>query len=390
MPIQKQKPIENTEELQTVQGVMSEDDLKAKYAKVNFPLEYQSFSDMFETLGAEKMTVTITNKDGQSTEHTITAQEVDEKAYLLLQARDEKALVTAIPASPDHAYVVVSGLTESAVTTMKQDGIATAMCVETSEGRFQSIVKLNRCDEEKRAAIESTLVNRYGNGEKNPVAIPSFYSATTDRMPRIVNMNTIAPALGAARLIERLDEKAALYAGQEASMKAYAAQVAQERELELKKIPPVVTNGQPYIESPDRVSQQQANQTASYSSMIDSILAFLRDLAKKMAQLFTRAFTAAPGLSVQKHDQEPARWLTKRGVWSEQELSQGILPDNKINTEIKKTLKQDAPKQEVVQDVQQKVAAIKAEVAQQQEQQAQAQEQTQDAPSQASHKRRRR
>ena len=62
MPIQKQKPIENTEELQTVQGVMSEDDLKAKYAKVNFPLEYQSFSDMFETLGAEKMTVTITNK----------------------------------------------------------------------------------------------------------------------------------------------------------------------------------------------------------------------------------------------------------------------------------------------------------------------------------------
>ena len=186
MPIQKQKPIENTEELQTVQGVMSEDDLKAKYAKVNFPLEYQSFSDMFETLGAEKMTVTITNKDGQSTEHTITAQEVDEKAYLLLQARDEKALVTAIPASPDHAYVVVSGLTESAVTTMKQDGIATAMCVETSEGRFQSIVKLNRCDEEKRAAIESTLVNRYGNGEKNPVAIPSFYSATTDRMPRIV------------------------------------------------------------------------------------------------------------------------------------------------------------------------------------------------------------
>ena len=150
------------------------------------------------------MTITIT-KDGQATEHTITAQEVDEKAYLLLQARDEKALVTAIPSSPDHSYVVVSGLTESAVTTMKADGIATAMCVETSEGRFQSIIKLNRCEESQRAAIESTLVHRYGNGEKNPVAIPSFYSATTDRMPRIVNMTAAAPALGAARLIERLD-----------------------------------------------------------------------------------------------------------------------------------------------------------------------------------------
>lgn len=392
MSVQKQNPIENTEESPTMQSVMSEEDLKAKYSKTNFPLEYQSFSDMFETLGAEKMTVTITNKDGQAVEHTITAGEVEQKAYLLLQARDEKALVTAIPASGEHSYVVVSGLTESAVTTMKQDGISTAMCLETSEGRFQSIVKLNKCGEEQRAAIENTLIHRYGNGEKSPVAIPSFYSATTDRMPRIVNLTTAAPALGAARLIERLDEKAALYAGQEASMKAYAAQQAQERELELKKIPPVTINGQPYIESPDRVSQQQANQTASYSSMIDSILAFLRDLARKMAQLFTRAFTAAPGLSVQKHDSEPARWLTKKGVWSEQELSQGILPDNKINQEIKATMKMEAPREEVKQEVQQQVAAIKAEVAQQQEQQAQAQEQTmeQDTPSQAAHKRRRR
>ena len=251
MPVQKQKPVEFVEESQTVKAAMSEDDLKAKYAKENFPLEYQSFSDMFETLGAEKMIVTIT-KDGQSTEHTITAQEVDEKAYLLLQARDEKALVTAIPASGEHSYVVVSGLTEASVTTMKADGIATAMCVETSEGRFQSIIKLNKCSEEQRAAIENTLVNRYGNGEKSPVAIPSFYSATTDRMPRIVNLNTAAPALGAARLIERLDEKAAQYAGQEASMKAYAAQVAQEKEQELKAQRIITADGQqPYIKSPD-------------------------------------------------------------------------------------------------------------------------------------------
>jgi len=390
MSVQKQKIIENVEESQVLKNVMSEDDLKTKYSKELFPLEYQSFSDMFETLSAEKMTITIT-KDGQAVEHTITAGEVDQKAYLLLQARDEKALVTAIPSSPDHAYVVVSGLTEASVTTMKQDGVASAMCVETSEGRFQSIVKLNKCDESQRAAIENTLVNRYGNGEKSAVAIPSFYSATTDRMPRIVNLNTAAPALGAARLIERLDEKAALYAGQEASMKAYAAQQAQERELELKKPPIITTNGQSYIESPDRVSQQQANQTAGYSSMIDSILAFLRDLAKKMAQLFTRAFTAAPGLSVKKHDSEPARWLTKKGVWSEQELSQGILPDNKINMEIKASLKQDAPAEEVKQAVQQKVAAIKTEVVAQQEQQAQAQAQAQeqDTPSQA-HRRRRR
>lgn len=391
MSVQKQKIVENIEESQVLKAVMSEDDLKAKYAKVNFPLEYQSFGDMFETLGAEKMTVTITNKNGQVTEHTITAKEVDEKAYLLLQARDEKALVTAIPSSPDHSYVVVSGLTEASVTTMKADGVASAMCVETSEGRFQSIVKLNKCGEEQRAAIENTLIHRYGNGEKSPVAIPSFYSATTDRMPRIVNMTAAAPALGAARLIERLDEKAPLYAGQEASMKAYAAQVAQEKELELKTKPLITADGQPYIKSPDYTSQQQANQTAGYSSMIDSILAFLRDLARKMAQLFTRAFTAAPGLSVQKHDTEPARWLTKKGVWSEQELSQGILPDNRINAEIKASLKQDAPKEEIVQEVQQKVAAIKNEVVAQQEQQEQAQAQEQDAPTQAAaHRRRRR
>lgn len=392
MSVQKQKPIENIEESQTVKSVMSEEDLKAKYNKAIFPLEYQAVSDMFETLGAEKMTITV-EKDGQKTEHTIEAGEVDQKAYLLLQARDEKALVTAIPSSGEHSYVVVSGLTEASVTAMKADGVATAMCVETSEGRFQSIVKLNKCSEEQRAAIENTLIHRYGNGEKSPVAIPSFYSATTDRMPRIVNLTTAAPALGAARLIERLDEKAAQYAGQEASMKAYAAQVAQEKEQELKAQPIITADGrQPYIKSPDYTSQQQANQTAGYSSMIDSILAFLRDLARKMAQLFTRAFTAAPGLSVQKHDAEPARWLTKKGVWSEQELSQGILPDNKINMEIKASLKQDAPKEEIVQEAKQKVAAIKNEVAQQQEQQAQeqAQAQEQDAPTQAAHRRRRR
>ena len=389
---QLQKHGETIEDSQTTKLIVNEDEIKAKYSKVNFPLEYQSFSDMFETLGAEKMTVTIT-KDGQAVEHTITAKEVDEKAYLLLQARDEKALVTAIPASPDHAYVVVSGLTESAVTTMKQDGIATAMCVETSEGRFQSIVKLNKCSEEQRAAIENTLIHRYGNGEKSPVAIPSFYSATTDRMPRIVNLTTAAPALGAARLIERLNEKAAQYAGQEASMKAYAAQVAQEKEQELKAQPIITADGQqPYIKSPDYTSQQQANQTAAYSSMIDKIMAFLRDLARKMAGLFTRAFVAAPGLSIKKHDQEPAKWLTKKGVWSEQEMSQGILPDNKINQEIKASLKQDAPKEEVKQEVKQQVAAIKAEVVAQVEQQAQEQAQAmeQDAPTQAAHRRRRR
>ena len=394
---QVQKHVENIEDSQTVKNVMSEEDLKAKYSKVNFPLEYQSFNDMFETLGAEKMTVTV-EKDGQKVEHIITAKEVDEKAYILLQARDKKALVTAIPSSHDHAYVVVSGLTEASVTAMRRDGITTAMCVETSEGRFQSIVKLNKCDEEKRAAIESTLINRYGNGEKNAVAIPSFYSATTDRMPRVVGMSTAAPALGAARLIERLDEKAAQYAGQEAAMKSYAAQVAQAKEAgqeqEPLKTAQIGADGQTLIRSPDATSQAQANQTAAYSSMIDKIMAFLRDLARKMANLFTRAFVAAPGLSIKKHDQEPTKWLTKKGVWSEQEMSQGILPDNKINKEIKASLKQDAPKQEVVQEVQQKVAAIKNEVAAQveQQEQAQAQAQEQDAPTQATaqHKRRRR
>ena len=226
---------------------------------------------------------------------------------------------------------------------MKNDGVATAMCVETSEGRFQSIVKLNSCDEEKRAAIEGTLVNRYGNGEKSPVAIPSFYSATTDRMPRVVGMSTSAPALGAARLIERLDEKAEQYKGQEAAMRSYAAQIAQAKEgqgqqpeQEPLKTAQVGADGQMLIRSPDATSQAQANQTANYSSMLDKILAFLRDLAKKMASLFTRAFAAAPGLSIKKADQEPAKWLTKKGVWSEQELAQGILPDNKINAEIKK------------------------------------------------------
>ena len=397
---QLQKHIENIEDSQTVKNVMSEEDLKAKYNKAIFPLEYQAVSDMFETLGAEKMTITV-EKDGQKTEHIIEAGEVEQKAFILLQARDEKALVTAIPASSEHVYVVVSGLTEASVTAMRQDGITTAMCTETSEGRFQSIVKLNRCDEEKRAAIETTLINRYGNGEKNSVAIPSFYSATTDRMPRVVGMSTAAPALGAARLIERLDEKAEQYKGQEAAMKSYAAQVAQakeagqQQEQEQFKVPQVGADGQTLIRSADATSQAQANQTANYSSMIDKIMAFLRDLAKKMASLFTRAFTAAPGLSVQKHDAEPAKWLTKKGVWSEQEMSQGILPDNKINREIKASIAADTKQKvdpsieaKLDQQAKQHVAAIKAEVIQEEQAQAQAQ----DAPTQtaAAHKRRRR
>lgn len=283
---------------------------------------------------------------------------------------------------------------------MKADGVATAMCVETSEGRFQSIVKLGRCDEEKRAAIETTLVNRYGNGEKSPVAIPSFYSATTDRMPRIVGMSTAAPALGAVRLIERLDEKAEQYAGQEAAMKSYAAQQAQakesagQQEQEPLKTAQIGADGQTLIRSADATSQAQANQTAVYSSMIDKIMAFLRDLAKKMAGLFTRAFVAAPGLSIKKHDQEPTKWLTKKGVWSEQEMSQGILPDNKINKEIKASVQETKQKLDpqveakLDQQAKQHIAAIKAEVIQEEQQEAQAQ--AQDAPTQAAHKRRRR
>ena len=122
---------------------------------------------------------------------------------------------------------------------------------------------------------------------------------------------------------------------------------------------------------------------SAYSKIEKGQRALTVEELQKMAQLFTRAFTAAPGHSVQKHDSEPARWLTKKGVWSEQELAQGILPDNKINSEIKASLKQEAIKQEAPkQEVQQQVAAIKAEVAQQQEQ---------DAPTQAAaHKRRRR
>ena len=173
-------------------------------------------------------------------------------------------------------------------------------------------------------------------------------------------MSTAAPAIGAARLIEQLNEKASQYATQEAAMKTYAAQVAQAKESagqgqqdqEPPKVQQIGADGQTLIRSADATSQAQANQTQSYSSMLDKIIAFLRDLAKKMASLFTRAFAAAPGLSIKKADQEPAKWLTKKGVWSEQELAQGILPDNKINAEIKKTIS-TAEMKEVIKETEQ-------------------------------------
>ena len=93
------------------------------------------------------------------------------------------------------------------------------------------------------------------------------------------------------------------------------------------------------------------------------------------------------------HKSVLSAWLNKKGIWSEQEMSQGILPDNKINKEIKASVQETKQKLDpqveakLDQAAKQHIAAIKAEVIQEEQAQAQAQ----DAPTQtAAHKRRRR
>ena len=132
--------------------------MKEKFSEAEFPKEHERFSGFLKTLDAEKIRISVTGKDGKTEEHSFSAQEAQDQSWRLLAAREAGALVKVTPEHKEHNYVVVSGLTESSLKTMKEDGYGPAMVTETDAGRFQAVFKIRAGAEGEREEIQKTLV----------------------------------------------------------------------------------------------------------------------------------------------------------------------------------------------------------------------------------------
>lgn len=316
--------------------------MREKYSEVEFPHEHERFSGFLKTLDAEKIKLSITGKDGKTEEHSFSAEQMQGEAWRLLAAREAGALVKVAPESREHAFVAVSGLTESSLKAMREDGYGPALVTETDAGKFQAVFKLRAGAEGERQEIANTLCNRYGNGKTEDITVPGFYSDSLSRIPRIVSMNEAAPVLGPGRIAEKLREQAPVYAEQEASMRAFAAEQPQPQQHG--------HGGQEGNGQQKKEETQEQAQAAQGNSLFSMLLAALRAIALILRDIFANALSRVrvPGLSVQEHKAEPPFWRDK-SQWKTEELLQRpeFSRDQKLAAE--------APAQE-------KVAEIKAQV----------------------------
>ena len=292
--------------------------MREKYSKTEFPKEYERFSGFLKTLDAEKIRLSVTGKDGKVEEHSFTPSEAENQAWRLLAAREAGSMVKIEPESREHNYIVVSGLTESSLKQMKEDGYGAALTTETDAGRFQSVFKVRAGAEGERKEIAETLATRYGNGQQEKIVVPGFYSDSLSRIPRVVSCNEAASVLGPGRLMEKIKEQAPVYAEHEQQMKAFAAEQPQVEPQQSHPPHGQEGNGQQKKEE----AQQQQGQ-AQGNSLFNMLLAALRAIALILRDIFANALgrVRVPGLTVQEHKAEPPFWRDK-SQWKTEELLQ--------------------------------------------------------------------
>ena len=321
--------------------------MREKFSEKEFPHEYERFQGFLKTLDAEKIRISVTGKDGKIEEHSFSAAEAQSQAWRLLAAREAGSMVKIQPESREHAFITVSGLTESSLKQMKEDGYGAALVTETDAGRFQAIFKIRHGAEGERAEIQNTLCNRYGNGQADGIVVPGFYGSSLDRIPRVVSMNEASPVLGPGRIVEKLRDQAPAYAEQETAMRAFAAeQQPQQSQQDQASFQGQDGNGQ----KKEEAAQEQQQGQAQGNSLFSMLLAALRAIALILRDIFANALSRVrvPGLSVQEHKTEPPFWRDK-SQWRTEEL----LQNPAFSREQKLTA--ETPAQE-------KVAEIKAQV----------------------------
>lgn len=289
--------------------------MRERFSEKEFPNEHERFKGFLRTLDAEKIRISVVGKDGKTEEHSFTAAEAPSQAWRLLAAREAGALVKIEPDSREHNYITVSGLTESSLKQMKEDGYGAALVTETDAGRFQAVFKVRSGAEGERKEIAETLCARYGNGQHEGIVVPGFYGNSIDRIPRVVSMNEAAPVLGPGRLVERLKEQAPQYIEQEQAMKAFAAEQPQQGQAP--------HGGQEGNGQQKKEETQEQAQAAQGNSLFSMLLAALRAIALILRDIFANALSRVrvPGLTVQEHKSEPPYWRDK-SQWQTEELLQ--------------------------------------------------------------------
>lgn len=198
--------------------------------------ETRRLTDFAAALDAETVKITITDSEGKTTEKEIDATRIHEETETLLKAREAGSYISMKPMSQDKNFIVVSGLTEFALESMKKDGYNPAIEIEAEQGKYQALFKINECPQGKLEALRETLCNRYGDGRKEEyIAVPGQYYNSHENFPCIVAANPAAATLGAARLLERLEEQKAKYIEQEKAVGQKAK--VQEAEKAIEEAP---------------------------------------------------------------------------------------------------------------------------------------------------------
>lgn len=310
--------------------------MRERFSEKEFPKEYERFGSFLKTLDAEKIRLSITDKTGKTEEHSFSTSEAPGQAWRLLAARENGALVKVEPESQNHAFIVVSGLTESSLKTMREDGYGAALVTETDAGRFQAVFKVRAGAEGERKEISETLTSRYGNGQHDGIVVPGFYGSSLNRIPRVVSCNESAPVLGPGRLTEKLREQAPRYEQQETAMRAFAAEQPAQQQTQAQTVQHRQEDG--YTPKKEETqaqgqensslykkedTQEQQQGAAQGNSLFSMLLSVLRAIALMLREAFAHALgrVRVPGLSVQEHKSEPPYWRDK-SQWQTEELLQ--------------------------------------------------------------------
>ena len=223
-------------------------------------------------------------------------------------------MVKIEPEAREHAFIVVSGLTEASLAAMRKDGHMPALTTETAAGRFQSVFKIRAGAEGEIQKIRDTLQGRYGNGQQESIVVPGFYGNSLDRIPRIVSCNEAAPILGPERLAERLAEQEPAY--------AQAFREEQERMAGEKKRKEEEEPGQRKKEEPEQMQEQ--GPSLGIFTMLKKLIMFIVDVVKQGFDSAVKNFNLQKhcGFSVKETKEAPPYWRDK-SQWPAQELEQG-------------------------------------------------------------------
>lgn len=246
----------------------------------------------------------------------IAKNEFEQKMAAQENANFEKASISAIK-SDLCGHIVVSGLTEDSLKAMKNDGISTTSVIQTGEKEFQAVIKVNapksQQETEKLEEIQRVLNERYGKGTvEKELAMPGLPYQDEKYVCNINSLNPAAPALGIARLMERIQEAAPLYPNQPKQ------EQGQERPKEQTKEQPkeatIIEQPTPGQNLTPQEQQKQPEQEKLLAEkapdIVASILAALKAIINTVVKTVTLGLlqpfpNAAPQNSVTEQQKQP-------------------------------------------------------------------------------------